>query len=99
MKLIKDSEIELKREKVQLMDQIQNLKSNLDDSKKTQESLIRALETTQSNKIQTQTINQQHQFKKETEMIHTIKNLSSALDNLQKRCDYAENKYDALKKS
>jgi hypothetical protein len=39
-----------------MMDQISNLKSNLEDSKQTQQSLIRALENAQSTKMKSNSI-------------------------------------------
>jgi len=39
-----------------MMDQISNLKSNLEDSKHTQQSLIRALENAQSTKMKSNSI-------------------------------------------
>lgn len=72
-----------------MSEQIQNLKKQLADAKQTQDSLIKALDTSKQNKT----------FTKEDEMLETIKNLSTALANTEKRCEIAENKYSILKKS
>lgn len=90
-----------------MMDQISNLKSNLEDSKHTQKSLIRALENAQSTKMKSNSIDieieqqkqQQQHNQRETEMLLTIKNLSLSMEKIEKRCENAENKYANLKKS
>jgi len=68
--------------------QIEYLKKQLDDSKKTQESLIQALGKNKVNK----------DIYNGSEMIETNKNLASALEKVENRCAVLENKNRALKK-
>lgn len=68
--------------------QIEYLKKQLEDSKKTQDSLIEALG---KNKVDKDIYNG-------SEMIETNKNLASALEKVENRCAVLENKNRALKK-
>lgn len=72
-----------------MAEQILNLKTQLTDAKQTQDSLIKALDNSKTNHTARN---------KEVEMLDTIKNLSAALANIQKRCETAEDKYTTLKK-
>jgi len=72
-----------------MAEQIQNLKTQLADTKQTQDSLIKALDSSKQNT----------NLKKEDEMLATIKNLSSALTNVELRCENFSHKYSAIKKS
>lgn len=72
-----------------MAEQIQNLTKQLNDAKQTQDSLIKALDTSKPNT----------NSKKEDEMLQTIKNLSIALTNVELRCENFSTKYSAIKKS
>jgi len=64
------------------------LKKQLEDSKKTQDSLIQALGKNKADK----------DIYNGSEMIETNKNLASALEKVENRCAVLENKNRALKK-
>lgn len=66
--------------------QIDYLKSQLDDSKKIQETLISALGKTKTDNF------------KGNEIVESNKNLSSALERVESRCMLLENKNKSLKK-
>lgn len=68
--------------------QIEQLKKQLEDSKKTQDSLIQALGKNKADK----------DIYNGSEMIETNKNLASALEKVENRCAVLENKNRALKK-